>query len=129
MYGIGESDPVFRIRGRFGSLDPYTGLWIRSCPRSRFCSFRHCPGSFGPWIWDLFYFGSGMEKSGSRIRDKLTVRTFTSIFTYIIKSIRSHKTVENKVFLNFLLVDGRILIRSNNSEGLKTYGSYGIPDP
>jgi hypothetical protein len=26
---IGESDPVFRIRGRFGSLDPYTGFRIR----------------------------------------------------------------------------------------------------
>jgi hypothetical protein len=87
------------------------------------------PGSFGPWIRDLLDFGSGMKKSVSRIRDKLTVRTFTSIFKYIIKSIRSHKTVEIEVFLNFLPVDGRILIRSKNSGGSKTYGSYGIPDP
>jgi hypothetical protein len=67
-----------------------------------------------------------MEKSGSRIRDKDPRFEHCK---YIIQSLRSHKTVEIKVFLNFLLVDGRIRIRSNNSGGPKTYGSYGIPDP
>jgi hypothetical protein len=48
----------------------------------------------------------------------LTVGTFTSFFKDN-KSLRSHETVEIKVFLHFLLVDGRIRIRIST----KNYGS------
>jgi hypothetical protein len=45
----------------------------------------------------------------------------------IKKFLRSYKTVEIKVFLIFLLVDGRIRVRINNYRnvpgGQKTYGS------
>jgi hypothetical protein len=66
-------------------------------------------------IRDLFDFGSGMKDPdlGFEISDLNT----------------AYKTVEIKVFLNFLLADKRIRIHSNNSRGPKTYGSYGIPDP
>jgi hypothetical protein len=43
----------------------------------------------------------------------LTVGTFTSVFEHN-QLLKRHKTVEIKVFLNFLLVNGRIRIRTNN---------------
>ncbi len=56
------------------------------------------------------------------------LRIFTPVFKDN-KLLRSQNTVETKVFFNFLLVDGRIRIRSkimtDSDPGPKTYGSYG----
>ncbi len=57
----------------------------------------------------------------------LKVGTFTSS-SKDKKSYRSHKTVEIKIFLNFLLVDGRIRIRTRIQEAQKQMNPTD-PDP
>ncbi len=60
----------------------------------------------------------------------LLLGIFTSVFKDS-KSLRSHKTVEIKVFLIYLLVDGRIrisnvqIVTDHDPGGPQTYGSYG----
>jgi hypothetical protein len=72
--------------------------------RSGACFFRHwltrCQKKFFSKVFFAYY--------------------FTSVFKDK-KSKRSHDIAEIKVFLNFLLVDGRIRIRTKNNEGF--YGS------
>jgi hypothetical protein len=92
-----------------GSSDPFTGLRIRI------------------WIPVLLFSSAGLKM---RTENKFfflsffclfltasTVATFSSVFKDK-KLLRSHTTIEIKVFLNFLHVDGRIqsLIRTNSYE-------------
>jgi hypothetical protein len=97
--------PVFRIRDIMRQI-----RILRSVPTedygsgSRYgnCSFRQC---FQDANKDMFYFPSSF----------LLITFCRFIFISLQKdnkSLGSHKTVEIKIFLNFLLYDGRIRIRN-----------------
>jgi hypothetical protein len=74
-------------------------------------SYTECPGSVKFWDGSGRGSGSGFcsfRQWPSRCQQKI-------VFFFLVKdkkSLRSHKIVEIKVFLNFLLVDGRIWNRT-----------------
>ncbi len=78
---------------------------------------------------DPIPFVSGLPRSQKIIFYLLLFEGTFASFLKDKKSQRSHKTVEMKVFLLFLLDDGRIRVHTNNdtsgSGRSKTYATYG----
>ncbi len=77
-----------------------------------------------PWRFFYMYPDPRIRTTGLRIRILLfSSVVFSGTFTFDNKLLRSHKTVNFKVFLQFLLVIGRTRIRKNN------YGSGKLSIP